>query len=178
MQLFRDRSRHERGLSALRLWLDLLTDLAISVPLQYRHVEPALASVTAPRQPDGMPSFYVIEGQSPRPGALLLGCLLSLAAIAASIPASHLAGSGVFQVAARGESAQASGERGGSSEPGATEQQSFVDAVISNLKEHYVDPAAAQKMADALLAHEKAGEYDAIKDGAAADRRHWPWPLC
>ena len=50
MQLFRDRSRHERGLlSALRLWLDLFTDLAISVPLQYRDVEHALATGTTAR---------------------------------------------------------------------------------------------------------------------------------
>ena len=108
--------------------------LPISLPLQYRHVEPALSGATAPRQPDGMPSFHVIEGRAPRPGALFLGCVLSLAAIGASIPASHLLGSGTFQVAARGESAQAGSERGGSSVPAVTEQQPIVDAVISNLK--------------------------------------------
>ena len=174
MQLFRDRSRHERGLlSALRLWLDLLTDLAFSVPLQYGRGEPAPVTVTALRQPDGMPSFHVIEGQSPRPGALLLGCVLSLAAIGASIPASRLDGSGTFQVAASGGSAQAGNERGGaisasrSSAPGVMEPRKVVDAAIANLKEHYVDPEAAKKMADALVAHEKAGGYDAITDGAA-----------
>src|SRR5580698_5180114 len=84
MQLFRDRSRHERGLlSGLRLWLDLLTDLAISVPLQYRNGDPALVSGAALRQPDGTPSFHVIDSQPPRPGALLMGGVLSLAAIAA-----------------------------------------------------------------------------------------------
>jgi hypothetical protein len=121
MLLFRDRSRHERGLlSALSLWLDLFTDLAISVPLQYRHIENVLATGAKTRQPDGMPSFHVIEGQPPRPGALLLGGLLSLAAIAAAIPASHLAGSGTFQAGAESRVQQA----------GFAERQPIVDAVI------------------------------------------------
>jgi C-terminal processing protease CtpA/Prc len=47
------------------------------------------------------------------------------------------------------------------------EPRKVVDAAIANLKEHYVDPEAAKKMADALVAHEKAGGYDAITDGAA-----------
>src|ERR1700736_2796004 len=79
LQLFRDRSRHERGFfPALRLWLDLLADLAISVPLQYHRVQPAIIGASALRRPDGLPSFHVLEGQSPRLGALLLGGVLSL----------------------------------------------------------------------------------------------------
>jgi C-terminal processing protease CtpA/Prc len=39
--------------------------------------------------------------------------------------------------------------------------------VIGKLKQHYIDPDGAQKMADALLAHEKGGDYDAVTDGAA-----------
>ncbi len=39
--------------------------------------------------------------------------------------------------------------------------------MIANLKQHYTDPAVARKMADALLAHEKNGEYDSVTDGAA-----------
>jgi hypothetical protein len=39
LQLFRDRARDERGfLSGLRLWLDLLGDLAISIPREYRSI--------------------------------------------------------------------------------------------------------------------------------------------
>ncbi len=181
MQLFRDRSRHERGLlSGLRLWLDLLGDLAISVPLQYRRVEPAMLSPATPPHPDGAPSFHVIESQSPRPEALLLGGVLSLAIIGASVPVSHMQGYLPFQAApashepadtrgtaAGGGPAQTGGERGVSSAPGATEQRNVVDEVLANLKEHYVDPVAAGKMAQALLTHEKAGEYDAITDGAA-----------
>ena len=37
---------------------------------------------------------------------------------------------------------------------------------IENLKQHYIDPEVAQKMADALLGHEKSGDYNVITDGA------------
>jgi hypothetical protein len=49
----------------------------------------------------------------------------------------------------------------------AAERQRVIQAVIANLKEHYIDPAAAQKIEEALLAHEKAGDYDAMTDGSA-----------
>lgn len=40
LQLFRDRSRDEIGVwPSVRLWLDLLADLAISLPREYRHTE-------------------------------------------------------------------------------------------------------------------------------------------
>ena len=47
------------------------------------------------------------------------------------------------------------------------ERERVVQGVIANLKEHYIDPAVAQKVADALLAHEKSGDYDVVTDGAA-----------
>src|SRR5215472_19185669 len=84
LQLFRDRARHERGFfPALRLWLDLLFDLTISVSRQYHRVQPAFTP--ALRRPDGTPLFLVLERQSPRPAALLLGGVLSLAAASAPI---------------------------------------------------------------------------------------------
>jgi hypothetical protein len=44
LRLLRDRARDERGFfRTLRLWLDLLVDLTISVPREYRYVRPALA---------------------------------------------------------------------------------------------------------------------------------------
>ena len=42
-----------------------------------------------------------------------------------------------------------------------------IAAVIANLKQHYVDPNASRKMAGALLAQEKSGDYNAVTDGAA-----------
>jgi hypothetical protein len=39
LQLFRDRARDEKGFfPTVRLWLDLLADLAISLPREYRYV--------------------------------------------------------------------------------------------------------------------------------------------
>jgi retinol-binding protein 3 len=49
----------------------------------------------------------------------------------------------------------------------AAERKKVIDGVDSNLREYYVEPAAAQQMADALKAHETKGDYDAISDGDA-----------
>jgi hypothetical protein len=47
----------------------------------------------------------------------------------------------------------------------AAERQRVIDAAVANLKQHYIDPDVAQKMADALLAHEKRGDDDAMTNG-------------
>ncbi len=49
----------------------------------------------------------------------------------------------------------------------AAERKRLVNAVIDNLKKHYVDPEVARKTADALLAHEKNGDDDKVRDGGA-----------
>jgi hypothetical protein len=46
-------------------------------------------------------------------------------------------------------------------------RQRVIDGVVSNLKEFYVYPDIAQKMEDALRAHQNRGEYDAVTDGDA-----------
>jgi hypothetical protein len=82
--LFRDRARDEKGFfPRLRLWLDLLADLAFSVLRQYRYVQPALIGASAQHHLDGVPSFQVLGGESPRPGALLFGGVLSLVTLGA-----------------------------------------------------------------------------------------------
>jgi Peptidase family S41 len=84
LQLFRDRSRNERGfLPRLRLWVDLLWDLALTVPREYFHVQPEVASYSAHLRSDGEPSFFVLTAESPGTGALLFGGVLSLAALIA-----------------------------------------------------------------------------------------------
>ncbi len=84
LQLFRDRARDEKGFfSSLRLWLDLLADLAMSVPYGYGHVPPNLVGASAQPHLDGIPSFCVLGGESPRRGALVLGGVLSLVTLAA-----------------------------------------------------------------------------------------------
>jgi len=82
LQLFRDRARDEKEFtSRLRLWFDLLADLAISVPREYFYAEPELVAAAGHRL-GPTPSFYFLGDESPRPGALLLGALLSLTALA------------------------------------------------------------------------------------------------
>src|SRR5579864_243532 len=82
LQLFRDRSRNETGLVLrLRLWADLLSDLALSVPREYFHVQPGLARFSAHLRPEGVPSFFVFEDEPLGPGALLLGGVLSIVAL-------------------------------------------------------------------------------------------------
>ena len=49
----------------------------------------------------------------------------------------------------------------------AAERHRLIDGAIANLKQHYIYPDAAQKMADALLAHEKSGDDDAETDSEA-----------
>jgi len=47
----------------------------------------------------------------------------------------------------------------------AAERHRVIDGAIANLTKYYVDPGMAQKMAAALGAHEKSGDYDAVTDG-------------
>ena len=52
----------------------------------------------------------------------------------------------------------------------AGERHRVIEAAIANLKQHYVDPDVARKMADALAAHEKNGDDDRVADGGAFAR--------
>ena len=47
----------------------------------------------------------------------------------------------------------------------AAERQRVIHGAVANLTKYYVDPDIAQKMADALLAHEKSGDDHAATDG-------------
>ncbi len=49
----------------------------------------------------------------------------------------------------------------------AAHRKKVIDGVNAVLNEYYVEPAAAQQMADALYTHENNGDYDAISDGDA-----------
>jgi hypothetical protein len=189
LQLFRDRARDEKGFfRSLRLWLDLLADLAVSVPREYGYVQPELIGVSAQQRLDGMPAFNVLEGEFPRPAALLFGSVLSLVALGTFWILLRHAGSyarigvmasgqtqGDFRFAQQ-QTPQAEPQAGTSAtnrtgggvfKPDAAEHQRVIDAAVANLKDHYIYPHVAQKMAEALLAHEKVGDYDAITDGAA-----------
>jgi C-terminal processing protease CtpA/Prc len=250
LQLFRDRARDEKGLLRRpRLWLDLLADLASSLPREYLHAEPELAGAAIGQHAKGVPTFYVLGDERPRPGALFLGGVLSLGAlVAVSVLLTHggnfrpllvstrqsprgietrhsaLGNAGLPSAKATEESALASGRaqmgaspqtlrtvtNGGTAEPqpgnsnsrgaasaesaaawqprapqprdadrttsvtgvdsgtlNAAERKHVISAAIADLKQYYVDRNVAEKMANALEAHAKNGEDDAITDGDA-----------
>jgi hypothetical protein len=50
---------------------------------------------------------------------------------------------------------------------GAKERQRVLERAIADLRQYYFDQDIAQKTIDALLAHEQAGDYDAVTDGQA-----------
>jgi hypothetical protein len=187
LQLFRDRARYEKGFfPSLRLWLDLLHDLAISLPREYVNAQPTLFGAFAGQHLDGSPAFFVLENTSPHPGALLFGGVLSLAVVGAFSLAMTYVGnyagagikvSGQLQVSSRFHQKQAlepkaEDESSATHRPvekdvnlDAAERRRVVDGAVANLKEHYVYPDVAQKMADALVAHERSGDDDAPMDG-------------
>jgi retinol-binding protein 3 len=49
----------------------------------------------------------------------------------------------------------------------AVERQRVIDGVAAKLTEYYVYPELAQKMNEAMVAHQKSGAYDALTDGSA-----------
>jgi hypothetical protein len=78
--LLRDRARDEQGfLLRSRLWLDLLTDLAVSIPREYRNHPQAILRTSARPCWNGNPSFQMLEGEAPTLSSLLFGGALSLA---------------------------------------------------------------------------------------------------
>jgi hypothetical protein len=189
LQLFRDRCRDETGFfPRLRLWLDLLSDLAVSVPRQYGFVQPVMIGASVQSRLSGTPSFFVLGDETPRLGALLFGGVLSLVALGAfSSLLSHDANHARTRTLGAGDLwdqsrfTEQEARQPTSTEPAtamnraavpdgnldAAERQRVIGAVIANLKQHYVDQNVAQKMADALLAHEKRRDDDAEMDGEA-----------
>jgi hypothetical protein len=219
LQLFRDRAHDEKGFfPRVRLWLDLLAEVAISVPRQYRYVRPALTGAAVQRRLESGPAVFVLVDESPGSGALILGCALSMIALSLfSILLGHTGNhrpvsASAYQWGYATDSnpsalghapGQAHGDaedvimnasrmKPGEPEPNdsqskellppdgprfnealppqlqdAAERKRLMNAVIDNLKKHYVDPEVARKTADALLAHEKNGDDDKVTDGGA-----------
>jgi len=163
-QLIRDRARHERGVFARgRLLMDLVIDL-FATSLSWRTSAPAIARV------DGGPRFDFLEPHRPRPQAMLAGTLTSMLMLASFTllfqprvfpPAPLQLGEGSGSEAAGGESGDSdqqlivNGSGGG---------HTLVAAVAAKLKERYVDRGIGQQLADALLAFEKDGRYESIRN--------------
>jgi hypothetical protein len=78
LRLVRDRARVEKGfLSGLRLWLDLLLDLAKSLPREYTN--PPTTAIIAAHPLHGERSFQLLAQPSLNPTRLCLGGALSAA---------------------------------------------------------------------------------------------------
>ena len=188
LQLFRDRASDEQGfLPTLRLWLDLVTDLVISLPRQY--LRPSeLASSTVECHAQGAPTLFVLGDEAPGPGALLMGGAMSFAALAlfsallTQMKAYKGRPSSTYQQwqsnsnPAHQQSPQSSprdsaaGADHGIGKPGVLEpasRKSIVNAAATNVRAHYVDPNLGGQMADALLDHERNGDDDVATDGRA-----------
>ena len=183
LQLFRDRSRDEKGFTtSIRLWCDLMLDLVVTVPRQYRAWH---ALVAAPvYQHDTAPSFYFLEDESPRFGALLFGgvvSLLFLYAISTGISqvGKYAGGTGIWPETtaptsgrnddslSAPQSNSARQNHAGSIEAklDSAERRRVIETAVADLKRYYIDSEIAQKVSDSLLAHEKRGDYDSITDG-------------
>jgi len=77
--LLRDRLRDERGTGRrLRLWFDLLIDFAAGLPRAYQNSYAA----PVPQQASGLPAFRVLDQEPLRPGSVLVGGILAIAALA------------------------------------------------------------------------------------------------
>lgn len=82
LQLFRDRWRDERGLfPRLQLWGDLLADLAISIPREYRVARATLKGQCVRPDFAAIPGFQVLADERLRPTSLLLGSMLAAIAL-------------------------------------------------------------------------------------------------
>ena len=187
LQLFRDRARDEKGFFArLRLWLDLLFDLTISVPREYLHVPSPRVATFPPQRLYGVPSLFVLQDAFLRPGALLSGGVLSAIVLTTCWfslsysrgprqPASlqfHDAPDSLASAQTNSAPADSRDTTSGRTfarddRLGTAERERILKCAIANLKEHYPDRAAAQKIADAFLTHEKHGDYNAVADRAA-----------
>jgi len=177
IQLFRDRYRDELGFIAkLRLWVDLLTDLAICATRDCQFGNHMLIR----RMPGGhrfgrIPSFQTVRGEPPDSAALLLGGLFSLVALGTLPLLIGHGGNGGRPTQPRNGQVAAASPRNTHlalmsalvGAIGPAERKRVIDSVIANLREHYVYPNVARKMIDALLTHERNEDYEKETDGAA-----------
>lgn len=179
LRLYRDRARDERGfIPRLRLWGDLVFDLAISLPREYRLA--GAQWITAPAI-DGVPSFAPLVTGSPRLGSLLMGTAVSVASLLAlAALMNHV--SGVQHSAAwerafnrfsegfwsqqstrqrqRFAAAPATATASGSTPLDRDKRHEIVVSAAEYLKQHYSDPAAGERAANAIASHEKNGDDD------------------
>jgi hypothetical protein len=180
LQLFRDRTLDETGVwLSVRLWFDLLTDLVISLPREYCYTQTEVASASVKTCLDGTPTFFVFDTASPGRRPLFLGGLFSLITLVSfprlmnefgnfrpptgwsfASPPAYERQSGEPQRPASGSEQGVQGPRGANPTLDATSRHRIIASAIASIKQHHIDPLAAQAAADALLAHERHGDDD------------------
>src|SRR5262245_8578827 len=165
-QLMRDRARHARGIfQRFRLLTDLAIDLFATSLHDWRPDEPLVARI------DGTPRFDIIEVHGPRPAALAAGILASMLMFASftlffqpnappNTPAQPGRGSAPETP---GAVSNDSAQQAAATDPEA--RHKLIAAIAANLKEHYVDRVIGQQLSDALLAHDRNGEYESLDMG-------------
>jgi len=180
LQLFRDRSRNEIGVwSSVQLWLDLLADLFISLPREYRYTQRRAADAWAKARLDGTPTFFVFDTASLGWRPLLLGGLLALITLFAfprllnevsfppttsgwryAPPRHHWRQSGEPQRPTSEIEQVVQSPSATKSTLDAASRHRIIASAIASMKQHHIDPLEAQKAADALLAYERQGDDD------------------
>ena len=86
ISLLRDCLREETGVARrLRLWFDLLADFATGLPQAYRNSYAIAGASPVPQGAMRLPAFRVLDDEPLRPGSVLLGSVLAVAALAAFI---------------------------------------------------------------------------------------------
>ncbi len=163
LQLFRDRMRHETGFwLKVRLWLDLLTDLAASLPREY-------GRVADPQPVETAPYFRLLANESPRRSPFVFGAIISLITLSA-LPflMSHSGGYGNASGLALEPLRIADTPPPESApHPQRADIKEVIAEIAATLKENYIDAEVAQRMAEALAAHQKAGDYRMVRDTSA-----------
>lgn len=126
LQLIRDRARDERGfLSGLRLWIDLLSDLAVSVGRSYRTVAAAVAPAS-----DRTLLFLTLEDEALNFSSLLYGGIASVVIYAVVlILASHGGVSLPIRYSGAAQPANYSEAAAGSSPSAAAEAPNYSGAI-------------------------------------------------
>jgi hypothetical protein len=154
LQLFRDRYRDEGGFfPRMRLWFDLLADL-VSVPRNYDQAQPVIAGAA--------PAFHLLQTETPRPVALLFGMALTGVGLVAPSLLSNFA-------QPHNSAAEIWPDRLFQTSAPASDRRVLIDRIAANLTQYYFDNDVGRKMAVALQAHERLGEYSGVNDEELAD---------
>lgn len=167
VQLVSDRARHERSiLLRIRLLVDLAIDLCATSLHGWQPAKSLLAQV------DGAPRFDIIDVDGPRPEALAAGLLMSIlmfATFTLSFQPKVLPGAPAHLGKASGSAKPSANSNDSAQQAVATDPEAhhtLIAAIAANLKQLYVDRAIGERLADALLAHDKNGDYESFDMGA------------